>query len=186
MLMLSNNHCILPTLKFSPKELLLGITVNMHKMGPDMAQIELNTQDTAIHMAYAEQQHIDGYEAVVKHAIAWKHVFNKCMWKNSSKITLKEGQLIQVYHSDLDYTFKMECKVMPKWSQPYRVMKCIWNAYRLAQLDGAPIKGEFSVWRLHVFIPKPGSPLEQAQQQWEEENLEVDKSEWESDSEDNH
>jgi hypothetical protein len=138
------NRCILPILKFSPKELLLRITVNIHKMGPDTAQMELNTQDAAIHMAYVEQQHINGYEAAVKHAIVWKCAFDKCMWKNSSEITFKEGQLIQVYHSDLDYTFKMECKVTPKWSQPYRVTKCIWNAYRLTQLDGAPIKGEFS------------------------------------------
>jgi hypothetical protein len=155
-------------------------------MGPDMAQMESNTQDTAIHMAYVEQQHIDRYKAAVKHAIAQKCAFNKCMWKNSSEITFKEGQLIQVYHSNLDYTFKMECKVTPKWSQPYRVMKRIWNAYRLAQLNGAPIEGEFSMQRLHMFIPKPGSSLEQVQQQWEEENPEVDESKWKSDGEDNH
>jgi hypothetical protein len=180
------NHCILPALKFSPKELLLRIAVNTCKTGPDTAQMESNTQDTAIHMAYVEQQHIDGYKAAVKHAIAWKCAFNKCVWKNSSEVTFKEGQLIQVYHSNLDYTFKMERKVTPKWSQPYRVTKRIQNAYRLTQLNGAPIKGEFSTRRLRAFIPKPGSPLEQVQQQWEEENPEVDESEWESDSEDNH
>jgi hypothetical protein len=180
------NHCILPALKFLPKEPLLRIAVNTCKMGPDMAQIELNTQDAAIHMAYAEQQCINRYEAAVKHAIAWKCTFNKHMWKNSSEITFKEGQLIQVYHSDLDYTFKTEHKVTPKWSQPYRVTKHIQNTYRLTQLNGAPIKGEFSTQRLHAFILKPGSPLEQAQQQWEEENPEMDESKWESNGEDNH
>jgi hypothetical protein len=40
--------------------------------------------------------------------------------------------------------------------------------------------------RLHVFIPKPRSPLEQVWQQREEENPETDESKWESDGKDNH
>ena len=108
------------------------------------------------------------------------------MCKNSGEIIFKKGQLIQVYRSDLDYTFKTERKVIPKWSQPYRVTKRILNAYKLVQLDGTPIKGEFSARRLRAFNPKPGSPLEQAQRQWEVENPEVEESEWEDNTEDDN
>jgi hypothetical protein len=180
------NHCILPPLRFLPKELLLGIAVNTLKTEPDTAQTESSTQEAAIHMAYVEQQCINGYEAMVKHAMARKCTFNKHMWKTSGETIFKKGQLIQVYCSNLDYMFKTEHKVTPKWSQPYRVTKCIWNAYKLAQLDRAPIEGEFSMQKLHAFNPKPRSLLEQVQQQWEEENPEVEESEWEDDTKDNN
>ena len=32
------------------------------------------------------------------------------------------GDLVQIYQSDLDYTFKTERKLLPKWSPPQRVV----------------------------------------------------------------
>jgi hypothetical protein len=66
--------------------------------------------------------------------------------------------------------FKTERKLVPKWSQPYRVRKRIQNAYLLEQLDGTPIEGGFSVRRLCVFMPRRGSQLEKDQEGWEEQH----------------
>jgi hypothetical protein len=90
--------------------------------------------------------------------------------KSSGEVSFRKGSLVQIYQSNLDYTFKTERKLMPKWSQPYRVRKRIWNAYLLEQPDGTPIKGGFSVRRLHAFMPRRGSQLEKDQEEWEEQH----------------
>jgi hypothetical protein len=107
--------------------------------------MEPPTTTAAVHIAYVAQQHLDGYKAIVKHAIAQKHTFNKHIHTSSGEVTFTEGQLVQVYHSNLDYTFKTERKLIPKWSQPYRVKERATNAYTLKQLNSVPIQGEFSV-----------------------------------------
>jgi hypothetical protein len=58
-----------------------------------------------------------------------------------------------VYQSNLDYTFKTERKLVPKWSPPYWVTDRATNPYALAQLDGTPISREFSARHLRAFVP---------------------------------
>jgi len=63
------NDRILPSLKFSPNELLLGLVVNSgqatspENIGPP------TEHDIAIHLALVEQQRLDGYSAAVDHAV---------------------------------------------------------------------------------------------------------------------
>ena len=161
------NRRILPALKFTPKELLLGMAINTPSTDLDAAGMEPTQTEAAVHMAYAAQQRLDGYEATVKHAIARKNTFDKRVLKGPGEVTFHSGQLVQVYRSDLDYTFKTERKLLPKWSQPYRVKNRIRNAYTLEQLDGTPVEGEFSTRRLRAFIPRPGSELEEQQRKRE-------------------
>jgi hypothetical protein len=71
------NHCILPALKFSPKELLLGITINTPRTEPKEAVVEPSAGKATIHIAYVAQQCLDGYKATVKHTIARKQAFDK-------------------------------------------------------------------------------------------------------------
>jgi hypothetical protein len=100
--------------------------------------------EAATHIAYAAQQRLDGYEAIVKHTIARKHTFDKRIQAKFSEVIFAKGQLVQVYRSNLDYTFKTERKLAPKWSPLYQVTNRATNAYTLARLDRTPIKGEFS------------------------------------------
>jgi hypothetical protein len=90
--------------------------------------------------------------------------------KISGEVAFKKGNLVQICWSDLDYTFKMERKLVPKWSQLHHVRKRIQNTYLLEQLDGTPIKGEFSARRLHMFIPRREGQLEKDQKEWEEQH----------------
>ena len=95
--------------------------------------MESTHAEVAMHMAYAAQQCMDRYEATMKHAIAQKNVFDRHVLKGPGEVTFHRGQLVQVCRSDLDYTFKIEHKLLPKWSQPYRVKDRIQNAYILEQ-----------------------------------------------------
>ncbi|KIM61383.1 hypothetical protein SCLCIDRAFT_86339, partial [Scleroderma citrinum Foug A] len=70
-------------------------------------------------MAYVAQQRLDGYDEAVRHAIKRKATFDRHILKRQpAEVIFTPRQLVQVYRSDLDYTFKTERKILPKWSCP--------------------------------------------------------------------
>jgi hypothetical protein len=69
--------------------------------------------EAATHIAYTVQQHLDRYEAIIK------HTFDKHIQAKLGEVIFAKGQLVQVYHSNLDYTFKTERKLVLKWLPPY-------------------------------------------------------------------
>ncbi|KAH7919481.1 hypothetical protein BV22DRAFT_987328, partial [Leucogyrophana mollusca] len=78
--------------------------------------------DAATHMAYVAQQRLDGYDSIVKHALKRKDAFDRRVLRSQpGEVIFSIGQLVQVHRSDLEYTFKAECKLVPKWSIPHRV-----------------------------------------------------------------
>ena len=84
------------------------------------------------------------------------------------EVIFRAGQLVQVYHSDLDYTFLAIWKLEPKWSAPRRVISHKKNSYKLETLEGLPIRGHFSSRRLRHFIPRDRTSLQEAQRAVEE------------------
>ena len=57
---------------------------------------------------------------MVAHAIKRKLVFNKQVLAcKPGEVVFFKGQLVQIYRSDLDYTFKTNWKLIPKWSTPH-------------------------------------------------------------------
>ena len=117
--------------------------------------------------ACVAQQKLDGYAEMVAHAIKRKSTFDKrVLARKPGEVIFSKGQLVQIYRSDLDYTFKTEKKLLPKWSPPQRVTNRNLNSYTLERLDGTPIPGIFSARRLREFVPKEGSKLAQAQIEW--------------------
>ncbi|KAG6809672.1 hypothetical protein H0H92_015219 [Tricholoma furcatifolium] len=114
-------------------------------------------------MAYVEQQRLDGYSEAVAHAVKRKFAFDK-------KVTGKGPG--EVYRSDLDYTFKSERKLLPKWSRPYRVVSREVNSYTLETCEGVPIDGRFSARRLRRFEAKEGTKLAEQQRGVEEKQRE--------------
>ena len=121
-------------------------------------------EDTATQMAYVAQQRLDGYAEMVAHAIKRKAVFDKrVLSRKPGEVVFSKGQLVQIYRSDLDYTFKTDRKLLPKWSPPQRVTERCLNSYTLEKLDGTPITGSFSARRLRKFVPRDGSKLSEEQ-----------------------
>lgn len=137
------NNQILPPVKFSPNELLLGAVVNMRRTPVVEASLVLPKQQVEIQTAYIAQQQLDGYSAFVQHAVKRKSVFDRWVLKKEGKeVVFEKGDLVQVYRSDLDYTFKTIKKIIPKWSRPYRVTERNVNSYTLQTTDGQLIEGK--------------------------------------------
>jgi hypothetical protein len=166
---LALNTRILPSLKFTPKELLLGLVVNTPPTPLSVSSAKLTPDECETQMAYVAQQRLDGYEAIVHHAVSRKGAFDRRMLaKKPGQVIFKCGQLVQIYRSDLDYTFKTERKLLPKWSQPRRIVKRLRNSYTLENLDGSAIEGTFSSRRLREFVPREGTRLASEQREFEE------------------
>ena len=156
-------------MKFAPKELLLGLVVNTKPTNVDQSVLPVTERDVATQMTYVAQQRLDGYAEAVRHAVQRKSAFDKkVLAKKPGEVVFSKGQLVQVYRSDLDETFKTERKILPKWSPPYRVVTRDLNSYSLETLIGAPIKGRFSARRLRRFLPREGTELARAQKEVEE------------------
>lgn len=154
------NFRILPALKFSPKELLLGQVVNTPKTAVDIAVSPVEAEHATTHVAYVAQQRLDGYNEAVHHAIQRKAAFDKKVRHSRAGVTeFKVGSLVQVYRSDLDYTFKADRKLLPKWSRPYRIASKLRNSYELLTRAGEPVSGKFHARRLRQFVPRPGTTL---------------------------
>ena len=113
-----NTH-ILPALKFMPKELLLGLVVDTPPTPLSISGSEMTPKECETQMAYIAQQRLDGYEVIVRYAVSRKGAFDcRILTKKPGQVIFKCGQLVQIYCSNLDYTFKTEQKLLLKWSQP--------------------------------------------------------------------
>ena len=88
----SLNHRILPSLRFSLKELLLGMAINTSPTPITTSTQEPSASDTSIHMPYAAQQQLDGYVTAVKHSAKQKAAFDK----KKSPISGKETESSKV------------------------------------------------------------------------------------------
>jgi hypothetical protein len=116
-----NNGC-LPNLKFSPNELLLGLVINTTRTTLDNVEEDVSAAEVDVQMAYVKQQHMNGYDCILSHANKWKLAFDRKLLSRAPKeVIFKAGQLVQVYRSNLDFTFKAERKMEPKWSAPRQV-----------------------------------------------------------------
>lgn len=159
------NNCVLPALKHTPKELLLGLVVDTKRTRPEECATPVDAVQASAHMAYVEQQRLDGYDEAVRHAIKHKQAFDKrVLKKHPGEVLFYKGQLVQVYRSDTDYTFKTERKLIPKWSVPHRITERLRNAYKLETLGGTQLPGEYSARRLHAFEPCPDTKLYREQE----------------------
>lgn len=163
------NWRILPALKFSPKELMLGLVVNTVNTPLEASASVLTPADVNTHLTYAAQQRLDGYAEAIHHAIRRKATFDRRVQSSrAGVVTFHKGQLVQVYRSDLMNTLSTDRKLQPTWIGPYRVRERLLNAYILEDLDGTPKPGEFSARRLRGFTPREGTELARQQVEVEE------------------
>ena len=164
------NNRILPNLKYAPNELLLGLIVNTKSTPTDSITSAPTAEEVEIQMAYVDHQRFDGYAQTTDHAHRRKAAFDKQVLDRPPRETIfRAGDLVQIYRSDLDYTFSTDRKLLPKFSAPRRVVSRTKNSYQLETLEGFPISGRFSSRRLRLFIPRTGTELEAVQAMIEKE-----------------
>jgi len=163
------NWRILPALKFSPKEILLGLVVNMSKTPLEVSSSFLPPADIDTHMTYVAQQQLDSYTEAVHHTVQWKTTFDRRVKaSNVGAIEFKTGQLVQVYQNKIALTLSTEHKLTPMWSTPHRVTEHLLNSYRLEMLEGVPLDGLFHARCLWSFTPREGTMLATAQKKFED------------------
>jgi hypothetical protein len=162
---LALNNRKLPTLRFSPKELLFGLVVNTTETPLEVATSILRAEDVDVQMAYVTQQRIDGYDKIVRHAFKRKSVFDRRVVRETKgEVIFQKGDLVQVLRSGLFNTFKTERKLAPRWSAPRRIVERNVNSYILETLDGVKLDGEFSARRLRRFGKKEETTEEEEKQ----------------------
>jgi hypothetical protein len=172
------NNRILPNLKFSPNELLLGLVINTKPTPVEIAATAPTVEELETQMAYVNQLRFDGYSQIVKHAERRKAAFDKQVLRRAPReVVFNAGDLVQVYRSDLDYTFQTERKILPKFSAPRRIVRRTKNSYQIETLEGFPIPGRFSSRRLRLFVPRTGTELERVQAAIEKEWREREEAE---------
>ena len=160
----SLNNRILPNLKYSPNELLLGLVINTNATPSGEVSAIPTPEEVETQMAYVDQQRFDGYSQIVEHAQRRKAAFDKrVISRPPREVIFKAGDLVQVYRSDLDFTLAADRKLLPKFSAPRRIVSRNRNSYQLETLEGFPIAGKFSSRRLRQFIPRQGTELERTQ-----------------------
>ena len=117
------NNRILPNLKYSPNELLLGLVINTNTTPPAEISASPTPEEVDMQMAYVDQHRFDGYLQIVEHAQRHKAAFDKWVLSHPPReVIFKAGDLVQVYRSDLDFTFSLDRKLLPKFSAPRRVI----------------------------------------------------------------
>jgi hypothetical protein len=164
------NNRILPNLRYSPNELLLGLVINTRSTPTEQASIAPTAEEVETQMAYVDQLRFDGYAQIVNHAERRKAMFDNQVLKRAPReVIFQAGDLVQVYRSDLDFSLQTERKLLIKFSAPRRVVKRNKNSYQIETLEGFPISGWFSSRRLRLFVPRTGTELEHTQAAIEKE-----------------
>ncbi|PSR72495.1 hypothetical protein PHLCEN_2v11634 [Hermanssonia centrifuga] len=154
------NNRILPAFHHTPKELLLGISIECRPTPLEQAVSGLLPEDVGVHFLYVDQQRLDGYNAAVHHAIKRKEAFDKRVARSrGGNVMFPRGSLVQIYRNDLDNTHQTIQKLLPKWSEPRRITGCTGNSYHLETLSGSPIAARFHARQLRTFRPRMGTTL---------------------------
>jgi len=154
------NDRILPSLKYSPNELLLGLIVNSRQTDSPEDIRPPTEQEVALHLALVEQQHLDGYAATIDHAIKRKDIFDTKLHQQAPQnVVFEQGDLFQVHTTEWVRTFVSIKKLIPMWSIPHRVTTQHLNSYTLETLEGLPLTGMYNARRLQAFTPHEGTKL---------------------------
>ncbi|KAE9387338.1 hypothetical protein BT96DRAFT_773079, partial [Gymnopus androsaceus JB14] len=78
--------------------------------------------DMLMHMLYAEQQRLDGYEEAVVHPQKRKSLFDKkVLGSREGMVEFQRGDLVQYRFNQMDNTHSTEVKLAVRWSKPVRV-----------------------------------------------------------------
>lgn len=153
------NCRILPAFHLTLKEILLGLP-KWKLADIDLLITEPSPNNIAAHMVLSSQVRLDRNAATTLHTQCWKAVFDACvLLSHTGPVTFQNGDLVQVYRNDLDFTFRADRKLIPKWSEPCCVTGCTRNSYTLESLLGIGFDGRFHARRLRRFHPRPNTLL---------------------------
>lgn len=145
----SINNCIIPAYNYSPHELLTGVMVNSVPVPLGEMSVAPTPEEVHQQLTLTQQQRLNVYSHIVEKASKCEMSFNEALDSSWCKkaVEFTVNTLIQVYRSDLDYMFKTERKILPKWGPVLRIVGRNRNSYKIAMLEGLTLKGWFSARR---------------------------------------
>jgi len=149
------NDQILPALGFTPCELLWG---QCEKTGEKLTvekETETTEHDTTHHLIFTELLRSQGYTDALVEATRRKACFDDQV----HPVEFNAGDLVQVYNSKLDVTYKTKAKLLPHWSPPQIIADRLLNSYMLRRLDGTELRGMTHARCLCQYIPRRNGPV---------------------------
>ncbi|QRW13142.1 Retrovirus-related Pol polyprotein from transposon opus [Ceratobasidium sp. AG-Ba] len=149
------NDRILPSLGYSPRELLTGVLRADRKAELAAAIWDPRRGDVRVNMGLTYAFRDDAFAQALRHAARRKKAFDKGI----KHLEFKMGDLVQRYDARLDETHSSMRKLAPRWSGPLRVVGRSTNSYRLEDLQGNEFSAAAHTCLLRPFVPRTGSPL---------------------------
>lgn len=150
------NDRVLPSLLYSPRELLTGQLSAERRAQLSFPARTPTSQEVDVNMALTFSLRQDAYAHALEHANKRKRVFDR----KTRAIEYQPGDLVQRYDARWDETHSSERKLVPRWSGPLRVISKALNSYALEDLQGQPFTAAAHARLLRPFIPRPGTALE--------------------------
>ncbi|QRW03526.1 Retrovirus-related Pol polyprotein from transposon [Ceratobasidium sp. AG-Ba] len=147
------NDRILPSLRYTPRELLTGQPRAEHRTQLSHPSSDTTPLEVDVNMALTYALRQDAYAHALEHASRRKRAFNKSV----RAVEFRPGDLVQRYDARWDETHSSARKLVPRWSGPLRVVSRSLNSYALEDLHGQPFTSAAHTRLLRPFIPRPGS-----------------------------
>ncbi|CCO32012.1 hypothetical protein RSOLAG1IB_11454 [Rhizoctonia solani AG-1 IB] len=150
------NNRVIPSLGYTPRELLTGMLTPERKaeIGQDVRS-PTSSHDVEVNLALTYALRNDAFANILEHANRRKRAFDKKV----KPIEYKKGALVQKYDARLDETHNAVRKLAGRWSGAVRVVERLGNSYRLEDLEGKPFAAAAHARLLRPFIAKAGTPL---------------------------
>ncbi|QRV96745.1 Retrovirus-related Pol polyprotein from transposon opus [Ceratobasidium sp. AG-Ba] len=155
------NDRILPSLGYSPRELLTGILTadRKYQIGNvirQQYQSESSPQSPVdVNMALAYALRNDAAERALSYAKERKRRFDT----HARVMTAEAGDLVQKYDARWDNTYSNDRKLVPRWTGPFRIRERKNASYILEDLQGELVSLGTHAKHLRRFTPRPGSAL---------------------------
>ncbi|ELU36649.1 hypothetical protein AG1IA_09321 [Rhizoctonia solani AG-1 IA] len=155
------NDRILPSLGYSPRELLTGVLTadRSYKAGAQIRQhyAPLGNEQTPpvdVNMALSYALRQDGAERALTHARARKRTFDTKI----KPLLVEPGDLVQKYDPRWDNTHSNERKLAQRWSNPLRVQERRNASYVLEDLEGNIVSLNAHARHLRPYATEPKHP----------------------------
>lgn len=155
------NSRILPSLTYSPRELLFGMALT-DRPGDSSTGVGPASDVSAIaHLAFVDALRSDGWARSIDHATTRKRHFDKKV----KAIDFLVGDIVQVYDDRLDKNYKLDNKLAARWSGPMQINTKLLNSYEVNALGysdgGIYVHGR----RMRRWVPNKGTALEQLEKE---------------------
>ncbi|CUA71180.1 Retrovirus-related Pol polyprotein from transposon 412 [Rhizoctonia solani] len=151
------NDRVVPSLGYSPRELLTGMVSaeRQARIGQSIRSPNAPISDIDVNLALTYALRDDAFANALDHANRRKRAFDK----KARVATYKEGDLVQKYDARLDETHQAVRKLAPRWSGALRIAGKSRNSYRLEDLDGNLFAPAAHARLLRPYIPRAGTAL---------------------------